>query len=156
MVAVHKIHKNVYRCIIREILLIRKIRDSKMGNMAWKIIRTEEAYQAALNRLEEIFDCKKGDEHYDEAELLVMLIHKYEQENEPAYINPDPIEVIKYKMQENSLRNKDLVEIIGSKSKVSEVLNKKRRLTLEMIRKLSKNLHIPTELLINEYELTEH
>jgi HTH-type transcriptional regulator/antitoxin HigA len=59
-------------------------------------------------------------------------------------------------MQENSLRNKDLVEIIGSKSKVSEVLNKKRRLTLEMIRKLSKNLHIPTELLINEYELTEH
>jgi HTH-type transcriptional regulator/antitoxin HigA len=156
MVAVHKIHKNVYRCIIREILLIRKIRDSKMGNMAWKIIRTEEAYQAALNRLEEIFDCKKGDDHFDEAELLVMLIHKYEQENEPAYINPDPIEVIKYKMQENSLRNKDLVEIIGSKSKVSEVLNKKRRLTLEMIRKLSKNLHIPTELLINEYELTEH
>ena len=124
--------------------------------MAWKIIRTEEAYQSALSRLEEIFDCKKGDEHYDEAELLVMLIHKYEQENEPAYINPDPIEVIKYKMQENSLRNKDLVEIIGSKSKVSEELNKKRRLTLEMIRKLSKNLHIPTELLINEYELTEH
>jgi HTH-type transcriptional regulator/antitoxin HigA len=59
-------------------------------------------------------------------------------------------------MQENSLRNKDLVEIIGSKSKVSEELNKKRRLTLEMIRKLSKNLQIPTELLINEYELTEH
>jgi HTH-type transcriptional regulator/antitoxin HigA len=59
-------------------------------------------------------------------------------------------------MQENSLRNKYLVEIIGSKSKVSEELNKKRRLTLEMIRKLSKNLQIPTELLINEYELTEH
>jgi HTH-type transcriptional regulator/antitoxin HigA len=56
----------------------------------------------------------------------------------------------------SNLANKDLVEIIGSKSKVSEVLNKKRRLTLEMIRKLSKNLHIPTELLINEYELTEH
>jgi len=127
-----------------------------MGDMAWKIIRTEEAHQAALSRLEEIFDCKKGDDHFDEAELLVMIIHKYEQENEPANINPDPIEVIKYKMQENSLRNKDLVEVIGSKSKVSEVLNKKRRLTLEMIIKLSKNLHIPTELLINEYELTEH
>ena len=109
-----------------------------MGDMAWKIIRTEEAHQAALSRLEEIFDCKKGDDHFDEAELLVMIIHKYEQENEPAYINPDPIEVIKYKMQENSLRNKDLVEIIGSKSKVSEVLNKKRRLTLEM------NLNRPT------------
>ena len=106
--------------------------------MAWKIIRTEEAYQAVISRLEEVFDCKKGDDHFDEAELLGMLIHKYEQENEPAYINPDPIEVIKYKMQENSLRNKDLVEIIGSKSKVSEVLNKKRRLTLEM------NLNRPT------------
>jgi len=106
--------------------------------MAWKIIRTEEEYQTALRRLEEIFDCKKGDDHFDEAELLVMLILKYEQENEPAYINPEPIVVIKSKMQENSLRNKDLVEIIGSKSKVSEVLNKKRRLTLEM------NLNRPT------------
>ena len=100
--------------------------------MAWKIIRTEEEYQTALRRLEEIFDCKKGDDHFDEAELLVMLIHKYEQENKPAYINPEPIVVIKYKMQENSLRNKGLVEIIGSKNKVSEVLNKKRSLTLEM------------------------
>jgi HTH-type transcriptional regulator/antitoxin HigA len=124
--------------------------------MAWNIIRTEEAYQAVISRLEEVFDCKKGDDHFDEAELLGMLIHKYEQENEPAYINPDPIEVIKYKMQENSLRNKGLVEIISSKNKVSEVLNKKRSLMLEMIIKLSKNLHIPTELLISEYELTEH
>ena len=106
--------------------------------MAWKIIRIEEAYQAVISRLEEVFECEKGDDHFDKAELLGMLIHKYEQENEPAYINPDPIEVIKYKMQENSLRNKDLVEIIGSKNKVSEVLNKKRRLTLEM------NLNRPT------------
>jgi HTH-type transcriptional regulator/antitoxin HigA len=52
--------------------------------MAWKILRTEEAYQAALSRLEEIFDCKKGADHFDEAELLVMLIHKYEQENETS------------------------------------------------------------------------
>jgi HTH-type transcriptional regulator/antitoxin HigA len=124
--------------------------------MAWNIIRTEEAYQAVISRLEEVFDCKKGDDHFDEAELLGMLIHKYEQENEPAYINPEPIVVIKYKMQENSLRNKGLVEIISSKNKVSEVLNKKRSLMLEMIIKLSKNLHIPTELLISEYELTEH
>ena len=124
--------------------------------MDWKIISNEEAYHAALSRLEEVFDCKIGDKHFDEAELLVMLIHKYEQESEPAFINPDLIEGIKYKMQENALRNKDLVEIIGSKSKVSEVLNKKRRLTLEMIRKISKNLHISTDLLIKEYELTEH
>ena len=74
-------------------------------------------------------------------------------ETEPDFKNPDPIDVLKYKMEENELRNKDLVEIIGSKSKVSEVLNRKRRLTLEMIRKLSNNLNIPAELLINDYEL---
>ena len=121
--------------------------------MSWKIIRTEEEYQTALGRLDEIFDCKKEDVHFDEAELLVMLIEKYEMETEPAFKNPDPIEVIKYKMESNELRNKDLVEIIGSKSKVSEVLNRKRRLTLEMIRNISKSLHIPAELLINDYEL---
>ena len=96
--------------------------------MAWNIIRTEEAYQAVISRLEEVFDYKKGDDHFDEAELLVMLIHKYEQENKPASINPEPIVVIKYKMQENSLRNKGLVEIISSKNKVSEVLKKKEAL----------------------------
>jgi len=121
--------------------------------MNWKIIRTEVEYQTALGRLDEIFDCKKEDVHFDEAELLVMLIEKYEMETEPAFKNPDPIEVIKYKMESNELRNKDLVEIIGSKSKVSEVLNRKRRLTLEMIRNISKSLHIPAELLINDYEL---
>ena len=121
--------------------------------MNWKIIRTEEEYQTALGRLDEIFDCNKEDVHIDEAELLVMLIEKYEMETEPAFKNPDPIEVIKYKMESNELRNKDLVEIIGSKSKVSEVLNRKGRLTLEMIRNISKSLHIPAELLINDYEL---
>jgi HTH-type transcriptional regulator/antitoxin HigA len=121
--------------------------------MNWKIIRTEEEYKTALGRLDEIFDCNKEDVHFDEAELLVMLIEKYEMETEPAFKNPDPIEVIKYKMESNELRNKDLVEIIGSKSKVSEVLNRKRRLTLEMIRNISKRLHIPAELLINDYEL---
>lgn len=103
--------------------------------------------------MEEIFDCKKGDAAFDEAELLVMVIEKYEFETEPVFRNPDPIEVIKYKMESNDLRNKDLVEIIGSKSKVSEILNRKRRLTLDMIRKISKSLHIPAELLINDYEL---
>ncbi|MGB4958545.1 MAG: transcriptional regulator [Saprospiraceae bacterium] len=122
--------------------------------MDWKIIKTESQYKEALARLEEIFDCKKGDAEFDEAELLVLLIEKYEFETEPVFRSPDPIEVIKYKMESNDLRNKDLVEIIGSKSKVSEILNRKRRLTLDMIRKISKSLHIPAELLINEYEVT--
>jgi HTH-type transcriptional regulator/antitoxin HigA len=122
--------------------------------MNWKIIKTEIEYNAALDRMDEIFDCNKGDFEFNEAELLVMLIEKYELETEPVFRNPDPIEVLKYKMETNDLRNKDLVEIIGSKSKVSEILNRKRRLTLDMIRKISKTLHIPADLLINEYELT--
>lgn len=123
--------------------------------MNWKIIKTESEYHSALKRLDEIFDCKKDDPNFDESELLVFLIEKYEMETEPVFRNPDPIEVIKYKMESNELRNKDMVEIIGSKSKVSEVLNRKRRLTLEMIRKISKSLHIPAELLINDYELVQ-
>jgi HTH-type transcriptional regulator / antitoxin HigA len=123
--------------------------------MMWKIIKTEAKYHKALNRLDEIFDCKKGDPNFDEAELLVLLIEKYEMETEPSFRNPDPIEVIKYKMETTELRNKDLIDIIGSKSKVSEVLNKKRRLTLEMIRNISKSLHIPVEMLINDYELVQ-
>lgn len=84
--------------------------------MNWKIIKTESEYQSALKRLDEIFDCKKDDPNFDESELLVLLIEKYEMETEPVFRNPDPIEVIKYKMESNELRNKDLVEIIGSKS----------------------------------------
>lgn len=122
--------------------------------MSWNIIKTEAQYKMALNRLDEIFDCKKGDPEFDEAELLVLLIEKYELDTEPSFRDPDPIAIIKYKMEATDIKNKDLIEIIGSKSKVSEILNKKRRLTLEMIRKISKSLHIPAELLINEYELS--
>ena len=122
--------------------------------MIWNIIKTEAQYKMALNRLDEIFDCKKGDPEFDEAELLVLLIEKYESDTEPSFSDPDPIAIIKYKMEATDIKNKDLIEIIGSKSKVSEILNKKRRLTLAMIRKISKSLHIPAELLINEYELS--
>lgn len=121
--------------------------------MNWTIIEDESTYQKALNRLEKIFDSKRGDKHFKEAELLVMLIEKYETENEPAFPNLDPIEVIKFKMEQNNLRNKDLAEILGSKSKASELLNRKRRLTLGMIRKINEVLNIPVDMLIEEYEL---
>jgi len=85
---------------------------------------------------------------------LLCLIEKYETENEPPFPEPDPIEVIKFKMEQQNLRNKDLAEILGSKSKASELLNKKRRLTLNMIRKINKALKIPAEILISDYELT--
>lgn len=121
--------------------------------MSWTIINNKEDYQKAIERLEDIFDSKKGDSTLNEAELLVMLIEKYETETEPAFPEPDPIEIIKFKMAQKNFRNKDLAEIVGGKSKASEILNKKRRLTLSMIRKIHKVLGIPAETLIKEYEL---
>lgn len=121
--------------------------------MNWTIIKTEIEYENALNRLEEIFDSKPGDKDFKEAELLVMLIENYELESEAPFPDPDPIEVIKFKMEQNNLKSKDLARIVGSKSKASEILNKKRRLTLSMIRQINKFLGIPAELLIKEYDL---
>ena len=123
--------------------------------MNWTVIKTESEYQLALSRLEKIFDSKPGDSTFKEAELLVMLIENYEDATEPAFPDPDPIEVIKFRMEQNNMKSKDLGEVIGGKSKASEILNKKRKLTLSMIRKINKVLGIPAELLINEYELVK-
>ncbi len=123
--------------------------------MEWKVVKTEKAYQLALNRLELIFDSKASDSTFAEAELLVLLIEKYEQETEPAFATLDPIEVIKFKMEQNNMRNKDLAQILGSKSKSSEILNRKRRLTLSMIRKITTALGLSAELLIGDYELAK-
>jgi HTH-type transcriptional regulator/antitoxin HigA len=123
--------------------------------MNWTIISTEEEYERALERLEVIFDSTSNDPTFKEAELLAMLIENYELEVEPPFPDPDPIEVIKFKMEQNNMRNKDLAVIVGGKSKASEVLNKKRRLTLKMIRQINKILGIPAEMLISEYELVK-
>lgn len=121
--------------------------------MNWTIISSEEEYERALARLELVFDSTHKDSTFKEAELLAMLIENYELNVEPAFPDPDPIEVIKFKMEQNNMRNKDLAEIVGGKSKASEILNKKRRLTLKMIRQINKLLGIPAEMLIGEYEL---
>jgi len=121
--------------------------------MNWSIISNELEHKRALERLEVIFDSKPGDKTYKEAELLVMLIENYETETELIFPDPDPIEVIKDKMEQRNMRNKDLAEIVGSKSKASEILNKKRALTLKMIRQINKTLGIPAEVLIGEYDL---
>ena len=113
-------------------------------------IRNEKDYQNALNRLEEIFDAKKGTEQGDELEILSILIDRYENENFPIGM-PDPIEAIKFRMEQMGMKQKDLAEVVGFKSRVSEILNKKRKLTLEMIRKLNATLHIPTEVLVQDY-----
>ena len=115
-----------------------------------KPIRNEEDYQNALQRLDEIFDAKSGTEEGDELEILVILVDNYENEHFPIGM-PDPIEAIKFRMEQMGMKQKDLAEVFGFKSRVSEILNKKRKLTLEMVRKLNTTLHIPTEVLIQDY-----
>lgn len=118
--------------------------------MNLKPIKTESDYQNALLRLEQIFDASPTSKEGDEAEILSMMIENYENEHFPIEA-PDPVEAIKIRMKELNLKQKDLVGIIGGKSSVSEVLNKKKRLTVEMIRNLNKALNIPTNVLVQEY-----
>jgi HTH-type transcriptional regulator/antitoxin HigA len=116
----------------------------------WKVIKTEKEYQKALSYLDTIFDAKKGTPQGDELDLLSLLIENYESVKYKIDL-PDPIEAIKFRMEQLGYKQKDLAEAMGLKSRVSEVLNKKRKLTLDMIRKLNEILGIPTEILIREY-----
>lgn len=115
-----------------------------------KAIKTEEDYNLALSRLEEIFHAPANTTEGDEAEVLSILIEKYEDEYYPI-VAPDPIEAIKFRMEQMGMKKKDLAEVIGYKSRVSEVLNRKRKLTLKMIRNLHEKLNIPYESLITKY-----
>ncbi len=118
--------------------------------MEIKPIRNEADYEKALERLETIFDAKKGTDEGDELEILSILIDNYENLNFPIEM-PDPISAINFRMEQLGLKQKDLVKTIGFKSRVSEIMNKKRKLTLDMIRKLNTDLKIPTEVLIQDY-----
>jgi HTH-type transcriptional regulator/antitoxin HigA len=118
--------------------------------MEHKVIKTEQEYNEALERLNQIFDAKPGTPEGDELELLALIIDNYEKENFPIGL-PDPVEAIKFRMEQLNYKPKDLAKIIGFRSRVTEILNKKRKLSLEMIRHLNKDLHIPTDVLIQEY-----
>ncbi len=115
-----------------------------------KLIKTEYDYQQAMERLEIIFDAKKDTTEGDELELLSMLIDTYENENFPIGF-PDPVEAIKFRMEQLGYNQADLAKIVGLKSRASEILNRKRKLSLEMIRQIHDGLHIPTEILIQAY-----
>ena len=118
--------------------------------MTLKLIKTKKDYQAALNRLEIIFDAKPESSEGDELAVLGILVDKYEQEHYPIDF-PDPIEAIKFRMEQLGYKQSDLANVIGLKSRASEILNKKRKLTLEMIRNLHSTLNIPTDVLIQTY-----
>ena len=113
------------------------------------ILKSKKDYENALRRMEEIFDSKPNTVEGKEAELLALLIETYEEEHFKIDL-PDPIEAIKIRMQEMDLKQKDLIGIIGSKGIISEVLNRKRKLTVSMIHNLSQSLHIPAAVLIQE------
>lgn len=118
--------------------------------MEIKPIKTEQDYNQALERLEVIFDAKKGTKEGDELEVLGILIEKYEDVHFPIDL-PDPIEAIKFRMEQMNYSQNDLAKVIGRKSRASEILNKKRKLSLEMIRNLHETMKIPTEVLIQPY-----
>lgn len=117
-----------------------------------KLIKTEEDYKIVLSRLEVIFDAPIGTSDSDEADVLALLVDEYEKQHYPIEA-PDPIEAIKIRMEEMQLKQADLIPEIGGKSRVSEILNKKRKLTVEMIRNLAVRLNLSAGLLVRDYQL---
>ena len=122
--------------------------------MTLKPIKSEQDYRQALQRLEIIFDAKLNTKEGDESEILSLLIENYENEHYPIEA-PDPIEAIKIRMEELNLRQKDLVGVIGGKSRVSEIMNRKKKLTVDMIRELERILQISASVLVNNYQLNQ-
>jgi HTH-type transcriptional regulator/antitoxin HigA len=117
--------------------------------MEIKLIETEQEYNQAIARIDLLFDAPKGSKEAKELDLLVLVVNKYEEENYPID-EPDPIEYIKIRMEEMGLKATDLVPYMGNKGNVSRVLNRKRGLSIEMIRNLHKGLGFPLDILISE------
>jgi len=118
-------------------------------SLDFRLIRTEKDYARALKRVEKLFEknVKEGSAESSELDLLLLLVHDYESMHH-AILPPDPIEAIRFRMDQMELKPKDLEKYLGPSGRVSEVLNGKRNLTLAMIRKLHKGLNIPAETLI--------
>lgn len=112
-----------------------------------KPIKTQEQYKEYLTIIDSLIDCEEGSPEEETLELVSILVEDYEAKHYQIEA-PDPIEAIKIKMEEDGLRKKDLVEYFGSASRVSEVLNRKRPLTLEMIRKIHRGMGISAETLL--------
>ena len=123
---------------------------TKFKIMNIRPIKSEKDYKKALARLEIIFEAKPRSIEGDELEILGILIENYEKSHFPIDL-PDPVEAIKFRMEQLGYTQTDLAKVFGVKSRASEILNKKRKLSLEMIRQLHSQLHIPTEVLVQAY-----
>ena len=117
--------------------------------MDMKIIKSEAEHEAALTRIEGLMDANPDSPEEGELELLALLVEKYEGERYPIDL-PDPIAAVKFRMGQEGLEPKDMVTYLGSQSKVSEVLNYKRLLSLTMVRALNQGLGIPAEVLLQD------
>ena len=118
-----------------------------------KVIKTEAEYLAALKVVDAIFNAKPGTPEGDKLELLALLIEQYENRHYPIAA-PDPIEAIKFRMEQTGMTISELGEVLGYRSRASEILNRRRRLTLRMIRNLRDKLHISAEVLLQDYQLS--
>ena len=117
--------------------------------MKAKVIKTEADYKAALKRIDEIFDAKRGTEKGDELELLSILVEIYEEKMFPID-PPDPVTALEFRMEQQGLKPKDLVPYLGSPSRVSEVLSRRRGLSINMMRNLVENLGIPAKVFLSK------
>ena len=115
-------------------------------------VKNEESYELALARVDALMNAEPDTPEGDELDILVTLIEAYEEKNYPINA-PDPIEAIRFRMEQYGMSNNDLVEYIGSTGRVSEIMNHKRGLSITMIRKLNSGLKIPLESLFHEYKI---
>ena len=120
--------------------------------MKIKPIKTENDYLDALHEIEKLIDAKKDTPEGDRLDIIVTLVEAYE-ENNYQILPPDPVEAIIHQMESQGLSRKDLEPLIGSRARVSEILNRKRSLSLNMIRNLQKGLGISAEILVTPYPL---
>jgi HTH-type transcriptional regulator/antitoxin HigA len=128
----------------------KKIEFIKIENMQVEVIKNKKQYEKALQRFEEIFFAKSNTKEGSEAQLLALVIKDYEEKHYKIE-SPDPVEAIKYRMEEMNMSKKELGEILGYTSRVSEILSRKRKLTLDMVRSLHQKLNIPLEALVQPY-----
>ncbi len=120
--------------------------------MAILPIRTSSDHDAALARIEALWDAQPGTPEHDELEVLSVLVSAYEDQHWPI-LPPNPVDAIKFHMEQSGLRQKDLAGVIGSTSRASEVLNRRRPLTVEMIKAIHSAWSVPLEALIGAEEL---
>ncbi len=117
-----------------------------------KPIKTETDYTNALLAVEKLMGAKRDTPNGDKLDVLVTLIEAYEEKHYPV-LPPEPVEAIIHQMESQGLSRKDLIPLIGSRARVSEILNKKRTLSINMIRKLQKGMGISAEILIKPYKI---